>query len=372
MSPTPTPDSLADPTAATERIRTLAEGWLFRLTVHGDSLERAGIFDGDRAVLRRQDTADAGELVAVHYPDSDGTAQLELRYYHPADGGVWLATADPTVAPLELAPEQVAVLGVLVSIEGTVQVPDHAGLACEEHRRFLRPKVCTACAAAQLALTDGADPHQPGATPPAAVALPIPDPGGPCGWYPQAARLLGRLADRLRWAGEWLAPGGQVAVDLDEHTCPVEVYNALLYGAGALAHNQQLRAYLDRLASEHVLTALTAAHMWELLGAASTALDHHRDLSAADRELLRLLGELSTLAELVGARLASVPDIGIGLYGELEAAREVVRALQALDDAKDGGDAEQLRDCQQRLDQARKEYRDLAPQRLHLPRGSQA
>ena len=370
MPATPTPDSLSDPTAAAERLRTLAEGWLFCLTVHDDSMQRAGIFDGDQVILRRQDHADPGQLVAAFYPDPDGTPRLALRAYQPGDGRVRLVAADLTVAPVELDPEQPAILGVLISIEGTVRLPDNSTSGCDEHRRFLRPGVCTTCAAVQLTLTAPPGPDQRDAAVPSVPAVPLPreDPGGPCTWYPQAARVLGRLAERLHWSDDWLAPGRQVVVDLDEQTRPADLYNALLYGAGALAHNQQLRTYLDRLASEHILTALTAAHMWELLGAASTALQHHQDLSAGDRELLRLLGELSVLADPIGARLATVPDIGISLFGELEAAREVLRALDALDEAEAAGDAEQIRRCQQRYDRAYNEYRELGPQRLHLPR----
>jgi repressor LexA len=40
----------------------------FALRVVGDSMIGAGIFDGDTVVVRRQDTADAGDIVAVLMP----------------------------------------------------------------------------------------------------------------------------------------------------------------------------------------------------------------------------------------------------------------------------------------------------------------
>ena len=51
----------------------VARGEHFALTVVGDSMVDAGIFDGDTAVIRRQDTADTGEIVVALVDDGEVT-----------------------------------------------------------------------------------------------------------------------------------------------------------------------------------------------------------------------------------------------------------------------------------------------------------
>jgi len=130
--------------------------------------------------------------------------------------------------------------------------------------------------------------------------------------------------------------------------------------------NQQLRAYLGQLTAEHTLTLLTAAQMWELLSHACTALERHPDLSDRDRELLRVLGQMSELAE---TPIASVPELGGELLTELEAARQLIAALDALERAKTGSDPHYVSSCQQLLAEAREEYREVVASHVYAPIG---
>ncbi len=375
----PTSRLPSDPTAApvpsaVQAIGALAEGELFGLAVSGTCMTAAGIFDGDLAVVRRQDHAQDGEIVAAHYHHQRlGLPWLTLKHYHPAGARVRLVPADPAVLPVELDHDQVAILGVLVGIDGTARLPAQAELVCVVHQRFLRPVACTACqvlacgrAPMTVLVRTGAR-LDPAIAPTTATAAA--DPDGPFGRFPPLARLLDRLAQRLldQLGHADGKPTLTIALDdLDERTDPVEVYNALLQGAGAFAQNQQLRAYLDRLSGEHAMTALTAALVWELLGSAGQALERHSDLSEGERALVRALDRMG---ELSASPIASVPQIGIELLAELEAARELIAAIETLEAARRGGDPEQIRCCQRLLDQAREEYRELVADHVHAPLG---
>jgi len=369
------PTSQASPIdpAVIQRIRDLPDGKQFMLTVTGTCMTPAGILDGDIAILRRQDHAAPGQLVAAHYHTPSGAPRLALKRYHPSGGRVRLVAADPAVEPVELDGEQVHVLGVLVGIDGTTLLPADSEVGCPLHQRFLRPEVCATCAALAtpriLAAARSCDvPRQAAAASP--TVLSAADPDGPLGLYPHYAHLLSLLAARLldQVTHASGTPTRQLVVDLDvlDASDPIDVYNALLQAGGAFTQNQQLRGYLDRLSGKHALTALTAAQMWELLSHACAALERHPDLSEQDRELLRVLAQMNELAE---TPIASVPEIGVELHEELDAARQIVAALDGLEQAKADSDPHHVSHCQQRLAEARNEYRELVSGHVHAPIG---
>jgi hypothetical protein len=187
------------------------------------------------------------------------------------------------------------------------------------------------------------------------------------------ARLLGQLAAQLyhhiERHDQTTTPDAtrrQLVVDLDHDTDPVDLYLALLHGGAALAQNHQLRGYLAQLASQHALAALTAAHMWTLLDQAATALHHHADLTDHERELACALQQMGELGDLP---IGKVPAVGVELHEELQAAREITAALDALDAATAAGDPRQVRACRQLLDRARGEYRALVADQVHAPIG---
>lgn len=67
----------------------------FALRVRGDSMINAGIYDGDVVIVRKQDTADSGQVV-VALLDDEATVK-RLRF----DGGnVWLMPENPAYEPI--------------------------------------------------------------------------------------------------------------------------------------------------------------------------------------------------------------------------------------------------------------------------------
>ena len=73
----------------------------FALRVSGDSMIEAGIVDGDVVVVRRQDRADDGDIVAALLP---GPAEDEatVKRFRRRDGRVDLVPANPTMSPIEM------------------------------------------------------------------------------------------------------------------------------------------------------------------------------------------------------------------------------------------------------------------------------
>jgi repressor LexA len=89
------------------------EGWLdlpaaagaglegrFALRVTGDSMSGAGILDGDVVVVRRQDTADPGDIVVALVEGEATVKRLRVKGRRP-----WLEPANPRYRPIALAGE---------------------------------------------------------------------------------------------------------------------------------------------------------------------------------------------------------------------------------------------------------------------------
>ncbi|WP_371503575.1 transcriptional repressor LexA [Kitasatospora sp. NBC_00374] len=87
----------------------VGDGELFALTVAGDSMLEAGICDGDLVTVRRQPTAENGQIVAAMI---DGEATVK-RLRH-RDGLTWLMPANPLYEPLP--GEQAIILGKVVAV----------------------------------------------------------------------------------------------------------------------------------------------------------------------------------------------------------------------------------------------------------------
>jgi repressor LexA len=86
----------------------------FALRVVGDSMVGAGILDGDTVVVRRQDVAEDGAIVAAQMP---GPAEEEATVKRLRRRGrrVTLVPENPTVAPLDL-PDGGRILGQVVAV----------------------------------------------------------------------------------------------------------------------------------------------------------------------------------------------------------------------------------------------------------------
>jgi repressor LexA len=87
----------------------VGDGSLFLLRVVGDSMIDAAISDGDWVVVRQQDDAENGQIVAAMI-DGEATVKTLRR----RDGHVWLVPHNPAYAPI--AGDEATVLGRVVSV----------------------------------------------------------------------------------------------------------------------------------------------------------------------------------------------------------------------------------------------------------------
>jgi repressor LexA len=85
----------------------------FALRVTGDSMIDAGILDGDTVVVRRQDDAKTGDIVAALLP---GPAEDEatVKRLRLEKGRVILVPENPALEPFEMA--EGTILGVVVAV----------------------------------------------------------------------------------------------------------------------------------------------------------------------------------------------------------------------------------------------------------------
>lgn len=90
--------------------RTLVgNGELFMLTVVGDSMIDAAICDGDFVVVRRQQTAENGEIVAAML---DGEATVKV--FRQRDGHTWLLPRNSAFEPI--VGDHAEILGKVVAV----------------------------------------------------------------------------------------------------------------------------------------------------------------------------------------------------------------------------------------------------------------
>ena len=87
----------------------VGHGEFFALRVRGDSMIDAAICDGDIVVVRRQPTADSGEIVAAML---DGEATVKVL--HVADGHAQLLPRNEHYSPIDA--DHATILGRVVSI----------------------------------------------------------------------------------------------------------------------------------------------------------------------------------------------------------------------------------------------------------------
>jgi len=87
----------------------VGEGTLFMLNVAGDSMINAAIADGDWVVVRQQEDAEIGEIVAAMV-DGDATVKTLKR----SDGHVWLMPHNPAYTPI--LGDDAKILGKVVAV----------------------------------------------------------------------------------------------------------------------------------------------------------------------------------------------------------------------------------------------------------------
>lgn len=90
----------------------ISSGEHFALEVKGDSMVEAGILDGDLVVLRRQDTANTGDIVVALIDDEEAT----LKRLRRRGSSIALEAANPAYETRVLGPDRVKIQGKLVSL----------------------------------------------------------------------------------------------------------------------------------------------------------------------------------------------------------------------------------------------------------------
>lgn len=86
------------------------DGELYALKVHGNSMIGDGIFDGDYAIIKKQNYADNGDTVVAVIDDNEATLK---RFYREKDQ-IRLQPANPTFSPIFR--KEVEVRGIVVKI----------------------------------------------------------------------------------------------------------------------------------------------------------------------------------------------------------------------------------------------------------------
>ena len=87
----------------------VGDGVLFLLKVQGDSMIDAAICDGDWVVVRQQNVADAGDIVAAMIDD-----EATVKTFMPRDGHIWLMPHNPAYAPI--LGDHAQVMGKVVAV----------------------------------------------------------------------------------------------------------------------------------------------------------------------------------------------------------------------------------------------------------------
>jgi repressor LexA len=90
----------------------LASGEHFALEVRGDSMVEAGILDNDTVIIRRQDTANTGDIVVALVDDEEAT----LKRLRRRGASIALEPANAAYETRIFGPERIKVQGILVSL----------------------------------------------------------------------------------------------------------------------------------------------------------------------------------------------------------------------------------------------------------------
>ena len=116
-SPLPIPDSefplFAEETIALTRDILPDEASIYALEVRGNSMVDALINDGDIVIIRHQDVAENGDLVAVWLREERETTLK--RFYHEGER-IRLQPANPTMQPIYVPAENVQIQGKVVLV----------------------------------------------------------------------------------------------------------------------------------------------------------------------------------------------------------------------------------------------------------------
>ena len=90
----------------------LGQGDHFALEVRGDSMIEAGILDQDVVIIRKQDTADTGDIVVALIDDEEAT----LKRLRKRGASIALEAANPAYETRIFGPDRIRIQGRLVSL----------------------------------------------------------------------------------------------------------------------------------------------------------------------------------------------------------------------------------------------------------------
>lgn len=85
----------------------------YMLQVSGDSMIDAHIADGDYVVVKKQDTAEAGQMVVAQTPDGEAT----LKFWYPEADRIRLQPANESMDPIYV--KEASVRGIAVGVVRT-------------------------------------------------------------------------------------------------------------------------------------------------------------------------------------------------------------------------------------------------------------
>jgi len=103
-------EALSNPEPVEVPAALRSRGDCYVLEVRGDSMQDAGILDGDRVVIESRSQARNGEIVVALIDGGEAT----LKRIEQTPDGVWLHPENPAHDPIHVAPERLTIQGVLV------------------------------------------------------------------------------------------------------------------------------------------------------------------------------------------------------------------------------------------------------------------
>jgi len=86
---------------------------LYALTIEGESMVEAGIFDGDTAIIRRADSANNGQIVVALVDNAEATLKVLSK---KSGNEVWLLPCNKDYNPIKLTADRLKIQGVLYGI----------------------------------------------------------------------------------------------------------------------------------------------------------------------------------------------------------------------------------------------------------------
>ena len=90
----------------------VARGQFYALSVEGDSMIEAGIFDGDTAIIKKAETANNGQIVVALVDNQEAT----LKILQKKENEVWLIPCNKEYQTKKLEAKRVKIQGILSSI----------------------------------------------------------------------------------------------------------------------------------------------------------------------------------------------------------------------------------------------------------------